>query len=29
MKLSQLLNIEKYDIEVNSRNICLHFLGSE
>ena len=29
MKLSQLLNIEKYDIEVNSRNICLHFLGGE
>ena len=29
MKLSQLLNIEKQDIEVNSRNICLHFLGDE
>lgn len=29
MKLSQLLNIEKYDIEGNNRRICLHFLGDE
>ena len=27
MKLSQLLNIEKYYIENNCKSICLHFLG--
>lgn len=29
MKLSQLLNIEKYDIEGNNRRVCLHFIGDE
>lgn len=29
MKLSQLLNIEKYYIENNCESICLHFLGGE
>ena len=29
MKLSQLLNIEKYYIGNNCKSICLHFLGGE
>lgn len=29
MKLSQLLNIEKYYIENNCESICLYFLGGE